>query len=94
MIPSSERVENGVVPASNVPVRHVERKSWRWGHDLWAALIKDRKQGKSLRHIETLTFAAKRSVFLIECDGQRFLVSDGMSAPVPLAQRYAAEGTK
>ncbi|MEZ2345952.1 flagellar biosynthetic protein FliO [Terriglobus sp. RCC_193] len=55
------------------------------------ALAKTRSREKSLRHIETLSFGTKRSVHLLECEGQRFLVADGLSAPVPLTQRFAAE---
>jgi hypothetical protein len=46
---------------------------------------------KSLRHVETLSLGAKRNIYLFECEGQQFLVSDGLSAPVPLTQRFAAE---
>lgn len=44
-----------------------------------------------LRHVETLSLGAKRSVVLIECDGQRFLIAEGMSAPVALAQGRVRE---
>lgn len=54
-------------------------------------LPSQRTQKRVLRHVETLSLGTKRAVFLIECDGQRFLLADGMSSPVPLTQRFAAE---
>jgi flagellar biogenesis protein FliO len=48
---------------------------------------------RSLRHVETLSLGPKRSLFLVECDGERFLVSaggDALSAPVPLTKHAAA----
>ena len=47
---------------------------------------------RALRHVETLPLGPKRSLYLVECDGERFLVAagaEGLSAPVPLTQRFA-----
>lgn len=62
-----------------------------WVQRVMRRVSGQQSQKKSLRHVETLSFGTKRAVFLIECDGQRFLVADGMSAPVPLTQRFATE---
>lgn len=65
-----------------------------WKHQLQRlvnAFVKTGSQQKTLRHVETLSLGAKRNVYLMECDGQRFLVADGLSTPVPLTQRYATE---
>lgn len=65
---------------------------WRYRLRSFAkSLTKTRSHQKLLRHVETLSVGPKRSVHLMECEGQRFLVADGMSAPVPLTQRFAAE---
>ena len=65
----------------------------------WITFIIARLRGQStatprvLGHVETLSLGPKRQVFLIECDGERFLIaggSDCLSAPVLLAQRFAA----
>ena len=69
----------------------------------WITFILARLRGQStatprvLRHVETLSLGPKRQVFLIECDGERFLVaggSDGLGAPVPLTRRFASEADK
>ncbi len=52
-------------------------------------------QARSLRCVETLQLGPKRSLYLVECEGQRFLVgagSDGLSAPVPLNQHATRSG--
>lgn len=49
-----------------------------------------------LRHVETLPLGPKRFLYLVECDGERFLVAaggEGLSAPVPLTQRFAMRPT-
>lgn len=49
---------------------------------------------RTLRHIETLPLGMKRNVFLIECDGERFLLAisgDSVSSPVAVTQRSVAE---
>ena len=46
----------------------------------------------SLRHLETLALGHKRSVYLVECDGERFLIAaggEGLSTPVPLTQKFS-----
>lgn len=66
--------------------------SWKhWLQNFVKSFAKARSHQKSLRHIETLSLGAKRNVHLVECEGQRFLVADGLSAPVPLTQRFATE---
>ncbi len=57
-----------------------------------ALLPRARSQRRALRHVETLALGGKRSVFLIECDGQRYLVADGMSAPVALEHKITTAG--
>lgn|GEM_PF-5387251 len=42
---------------------------------------------RTLRHVETLSLGQKRTIYLIECDGNRFLVTDGMSAPVAVSAK-------
>jgi flagellar biogenesis protein FliO len=52
---------------------------------------------RSLHHVETLSLGPKRSLFLVECDGQRFLVAaagDSISSPVPLSQENAIKQQK
>jgi hypothetical protein len=56
---------------------------------------------RNLHHLETLSLGPKRSVYLVECEGERFLIAAGgehLSAPVPLTQRFAmrasAEGDR
>lgn len=65
-----------------------------WLTRMWRALISERKQTKSLRHIESLSLGAKRTLFLVECDGQRYLVADGMTAPVPVVSPRVMEGSR
>ncbi len=51
-----------------------------------------RPQTRLLRHVETLSLGQKRSLYLVECDGERFLISagnDSLSAPVPIPQKAA-----
>ncbi|AFL88129.1 Flagellar biosynthesis protein, FliO [Terriglobus roseus DSM 18391] len=59
-----------------------------------AGLIGSRRpSGHSLQIRETLSLGIKRQVFLIECDGQRFLITaagDSISSPVSLAIGSAA----
>lgn len=84
------RIENGVgtlteADAAKMPVwRHRARRFLK-------TLAAKRVPQKSLRHVETLSLGAKQKIHLLECDGQRFLVADGLSAPVPLTQRFAME---
>lgn len=62
------------------------------GERLAALLRGSRSTGiRALRHVETLSLGPKRSLYLVECDGERFLVAagEGLSAPVPLTQRFA-----
>lgn len=50
-------------------------------------------QARLLRQVETMQLGPRRAVYLIECDGDRFLIAaggDGVSAPVPLTQGFAA----
>ncbi len=52
----------------------------------------NRMETRALRHVETLALGPKHSIYLVECDGERFLVAagaEGLSAPVPLTQRFA-----
>lgn len=56
-----------------------------------AALLCVRKQPQTrlLKQVESLQLGPKRAVYLVECDGMRFLIAaggDSMSAPVPLTQ--------
>jgi hypothetical protein len=57
-----------------------------------AALMRGAKRNgtPALRHVETLSLGPRRLLYLVECDGERFLVSggDGLSAPVPLTQQF------
>ncbi len=57
-----------------------------------AALLRGvtQPQTRSLRHVETLHLGPKRTLFLVECDGHRFLLgsgSDGIHAILPLNQQ-------
>ena len=65
----------------------------RLGERLAALLYGQRSNApRVLRHVETLPLGPKRSLYLVECDGERFLVAAGgesLSAPVPLMQRLA-----
>jgi len=84
------RIENGVETLTEAEA--VEVPSWR--HRLrgfLAAFTSTRAPQRSLRHIETLSLGAKQKIYLLECEGQRFLVADGLTAPVPLTQRFAVE---
>lgn len=61
-----------------------------------AALLRGSRPGttRALRHVETLALGPRRSLYLVECDGQRFLVAGGgesLSAPVPLTQQVAVQ---
>ena len=62
-----------------------------------AAMLRGPRGGspRALRHVETLQLAPGRSLYLVECDGDRFLVAgggDGLSAPVPLRSSGPAVG--
>lgn len=84
------RAENGFHALTAADASSVS--SWRHRLQNFArSLTQTRSHQKSLRHVETLSLGAKRSVHLVECEGQRFLVADGLSAPVPLTQRFTAE---
>jgi hypothetical protein len=87
----STRIQNGLDVSGGSAATMDRAGVVSWVQRALKRLPGQRLQKKSLRHIETLSLGTKRAVFLIECDGQRFLVADGMSAPVPLMQRFAAE---
>jgi hypothetical protein len=57
-----------------------------------AALLRGAKNSgtPALRHVETLSLGPRRSLYLVECDGERFLIAagEGLSAPVPLTQQF------
>ncbi len=84
------RIENGVEALAEPDA--VEVPSWRQRLRVFlTAFTSMRVPQKSLRHIETLSLGAKQKIYLLECEGQRFLVAEGLSAPVPLTQRFAVE---
>ena len=84
------RTENGFYVSTAKDANSVSL--WRyWLRNFATSFTKTGSHQKLLRHVETLSLGPKRSVHLVECEGQRFLVADGMSAPVPLTQRFAAE---
>ncbi len=39
---------------------------------------------RRMKRVETLTLGPRKAVHLIECDGHRFLLADGLSTPVVL----------
>jgi len=87
----STRIQNGLDVSVGFASTTTDANVVAWVQRMFKRLRGQQSHKKSLRHVETLSFGTKRAVFLIECDGQRFLVADGMSAPVPLTQRFAAE---
>ncbi len=80
------RIENGL---HELTAAHPGAVSpWRYRLQRFVkTLVTVRSQQKSLRHVETLSLGAKRSIHLVECEGQRFLVTDGLGSPVLLAKR-------
>ena len=76
----------------------------------WTGVITDRlsrllrgaarPQTRTLRQVEALHLGPKRTLYLVECDGQRFLLAaggDNVSAPVPVyasSQAQVQEGTR
>ena len=51
---------------------------------------------RALRCVETLHLGPKRTLFLVECDGKRFLAgggSDGISALLPLGDAASVHST-
>ena len=42
---------------------------------------------RRLKRVDTLSFGPRKSVHLIACDGEHFLIADGLSAPVPLCAK-------
>lgn len=84
------RIENGVEKLTETGAVAIPK----WQHRVRRfvnTFTATRAQQRSLRHVETLSLGAKQKIHLLECEGQRFLVADGLSAPVPLLQRFAVE---
>ncbi len=90
---SDLRIDNGIdIEIASHPEKLVSRSRYSSLLAYVARLLSGagKSQTKVLRHVETLTLGPKRTVFLIECDGQRFLLAEGASAPVPLTQHFSA----
>jgi flagellar biogenesis protein FliO len=73
-----------------------EQSSWTLGmvQRAQAWLRGHRVAVHRMRHIETLPLGAKRSLYLVECDGDQFLIAagDGISAPVLVKSNCGMNG--
>ena len=66
------------------PSPNVARDGWVQRVIAWfrRSFLMQAPAQRRLKRVDTLALGPRKSVYLIECDGVRFLIADGLSAPV------------